>query len=983
MAGAEGEKSPIGSRLRWLGLVMSSLLAIGLLFALLFIDARDKRLDEQRQRDFGELRRIERRLREGTATLVNIAAAPKSDGTAAGPLGPLLISVGPEKERTSRCEQAPEPGVLRLCSRGQDRQIWAELPAREAGNMGEANLTSLLISQSVDSRVREVAIIDADGGVLLPLRGDGALPSNLRAGLDTADPEVRKAGPALRLDAQARPQSLDIAGTSYQYYEVPLDLGKAAVIGDVVRKACQPRQCNVAALVAVPGIVEDFRSLSPIMRAIFTGVLVLFLLSTPIVKLVTIDRNASLHWLDVASIGLSVPLITATLTLLVMVLGQWTAMRGWGDATGRDIARTLSVTIGREIDESRRQMAALPNGPQQQLIPFDAVRLFDRHGNPVQVPKELVRNPAGETLGQGFLTQRVALSSGARPGERPYFQRLLRGQTVAGPSIPAGSARGPKGSAKESAAPSLWTWPHDYVVDHLRSIADGSSKLVVAFRANLGTAGAVRPPKPPPDANVLLGIKQLASTMSRPLPSGFGFAIIDPDTLDVVQHSDPSRAHVDSFAEQFRRNRAFEASHERMKRQCATQDRQTGAAGGGGKAADAFEPSRFTSISGVRYNGVKTDMTLLPICNAGWMAVVWYEISPLQAVPVEAGVLAAAMVLVGGLILGGLAVLFSMPGGKAHYRWLWPTPSLCDSKKLGWMLAAAIVWAGFSIASLALLAGDALIFHSFGCVLILVHLARAILPSGRSSRPVWKNDRWAWLNDSGRDWAVFAAGAASLLAAATLPFRTIGHLKPDGQSKVLPLEVLAANWPYLLLVLGVIGFRLVAGTAWAAGMAARLKLGDLPARLRFKGGPTQRRQVVLIISMQAAALVVFGVVPAAAAYMAAWDAKRLVQRDADVERFEAAQATAVQQFGSILANYANPVARPCYDGSPADPWSPWPSYFRGYETDVEAWSQEHGLARNSLRRWFNEPVRAVSSSPRPIAELGLAPCPEPEGRGRP
>jgi hypothetical protein len=957
-------------------LILSSLLAMGLVFALLFIDARDKRLEEQRQRDFGELRRIERLLREGTGTLGAMARAVEpQDAAEDKPLGPLLISFQPPAKRTAVCESSPNGAVMRICSRGQKRQVWVEVNAAN-GAVGEANLSGLF-EYSLDSRVREVAIVGPGGEVLLQLRGDGPLPSNLRSALATRESESKENAKAVRSDAQARPQTIEISGAQYQYYEVPLDLDAVSVIGDAVSSKCLPRQCSVAALVAVPGLVEDFRSLSPMTRAIFTAILVLFLLSTPIIKLVTIDRNASLHWLDVASIGLSVPLIVATLSLLLMVMGHWTAMRDVADHTSQDLARTLSASIGDEIDTTRKQMAA-PQTLGHQPLPLEAVRLFDTRGDSVALPTGSgAAGPSPARPAEGFVTLRVNVSRRASPANRPYFQRLLRNETLFAP--PASARK----DGPSSEVPGLWTWPAADVVDQVRSVADGSSKLVVAFRAAPQRRGADRPQEAPADAAILVGIKQLASTISRPLPEGFGFAVLDPDSLDVLQHSDRSRAHVDSFAEQFRRNSAFRSARDRMRRQC------TAAAGaGGGSDAEGARPldpeipdaGSFTALRGIRYSGLKTNMTLAPVCSAGWMVVVWYETAALQLVPVEAGVLEAAMVLLAALSLHGLAILIALPAGKKHFRWLWPSPALEYRGPLVKMVALSCAWALFSLVGLVPLRGDELLLHALGCILIFTLLALVVLPDAPGAGAKGAGDqsslRRAWRNRPGAEKLLLVAGIVTLLEAPSL----LSSLAKAIGTMLFPTSSAAeyaagsyldgVSWRYVGLLAVALVVPALAPTNLANRWTERLGAGFRRAARR--SAPTQRRQAALIVTMQAAALVVFGAVPAMAAYSAAWDAKRLFQRDADIERFEAAQAAAVQEMSLVLAKFTPPAFKLCYRGKAGAPWKPWNRYFRGFETDVDP--TRRSVARNALRRWFREPPRSVKAVPQALDSLGLPPC---------
>lgn len=949
------ERAPTVSRLRWLALILSSLLFVGLIFALLFIDTRDERLEQQRERDYGELQRIERLLRDATATVVTIAGTHEGSE----PIGPLRIRRLAAGSQTPRCSPAGQ-AVIRLCSNPQDRLLRAEVTI-PGPVVAEAHLTPVIDAQSLESRFRHLAVVGPRGEVLLALRTEGSLPPNLRVGFvpgrgagSTSD------GPPA--DARSRPQILEIAGTAYNYYEVPLDLSGSAAIGDVAPETCLPRQCSLAALVAVPGLAEDFRSLSPLTRALFIGLLVLFLLCTPIVKLITIDRNASLHWLDVSLIGLSVPLITAALTILLLILGHANFLQRRADATSERLAAYIDREITGEIDATRREMLFLLAGqrPPLQTLPIDGMRLFDVNGDPASLPsgwKRVAPIVAGGDS-TGSFTRRVPLAA-AQPGGRPYFQRLLQRETIAGSRIdnvppPARFA----------------VWDNRLVVDQVLSIADGWSKLVVVFRAMPSAAAGRQLREPPAEAGVVTAMKHMFATRSLPMPDGFGYAVVNPETLMVLQHRDPSRAHVESFAPQFRRSPNFHAFHERLKRHCAS----------GGKAAPR---DLYTVLRGVRYGGAKTNMTLYPACAAGWMIVVWYELPTLEAVAVEAGVLAGAMILIATLIFGVIALLVAMPSGKKHFRWLWPNPSLAEARRIHYILAAAAAWAAFSVLAMALIAGDALLLHALGTGLVLIYLARIILAADSP-----RAGQWEKFKQHALDWSAFGVGMLLLLAVALLG---IHNATRDGGVDAVTL---ARSLIYLLLVL-LSGALCLLGGLPTAGLRkrrrrfrrrSRVAAGRTVLWVRRKVGVStrprrpvgsQRRQIAFIIGAQAVALLVCGVVPAAAAYLAAWDAKRLVERDADVERFEAAQAAAVRHAASVLAGFEDPP-RLCYRGAGEDPWAPWNGYFRSFQTSADPTLHEHGFARNALRRWFREPARMVGAEPEPLRTLPGIPSCRPE-----
>lgn len=944
LAGASNQ-GPRVSRLRWIGLVLSSLLAIALLFALLFIDARDQRMEQQRQRDFGELRRIERLLRDGTDTVRAIGATAKVGDT----LGPLLIKVEKFEGRQPACPNAVGADApVRLCSSPQqvaDRQIWVEvtLTVDDQRRVAQANLAPLINTQSIDSRVSHVAIIDGSGKVLLPLRGDGPLPANLRVALPDLLQDGNRQERHVKAEAQAAPQEVTIAGSSYQYYEVPLDLSNTALIGDVVTEKCQARECSIAALVAVPGIIEDLRSLSPMTRAIFTGLLALFLLANPIVKLVTIDRNASLHWLDVAAIGVSLPLITATLTLMLMVLGGWETVRKDADQTSAAIANHLRAHVTAEIETTRREMVGALDGKfpdQAQVLPLDGMRVFDTDGAAVRLDDVRKGREVAEESGLGFIRRRVALSTGASPKDRPYFQRLLRGET-----IQEGARYGVVGKAPLRASPDA------YVIDQVRSIADGASKLVLAFRQDAPPAAGESGSRPEP--HVILAIKQLAATMSLPLPEGFGYAIVNPDTLDVLQHSDPSRPHVDNFGEQFSRSRQFHAFRERMKRQCGAQAAAAESSGARRRSPDQSEPAR---IAAVRYNGIKSNMSLLPICAANWIAVVWYEIPSVQTLPVEAGMLAGGMVALWALLFAGLAVLAAMPGSKRHFRWLWPSPSLKDRPALWRLLAAQLAWAAFGLGSLLLLRGDARLWHAVGCTVVLVHIARTLRPA-REDTSSSRFDPGARRARGAIDWLLLGLGVAALIIAAWSTPGTNGNVYGGFVGVALLL-------------------RLAAEAVAARRRRARHVQDHSPIDLPGPRSQTQRAQVVLIIAVQTAALVTLGILPAAAAYLTAWDTTRIVRRDADVERYEAAQAGGLQQIRTALSGYTPAASHLC--DHPPRSLADARIYFQGWLTVPPG---QHDFSLQALRRWFGEPVRSDRREPLALDQVMRCPSKSP-GSGR-
>ena len=662
--------------LRTVAIAISTLAGLALLFGLLFIQVRDAGLVHMRQLNYGELERVQHQLRDWVDVLrVRVERNTTSATAIATVVKPYSIEeVVPPTEENTGAERltvdlwcgplvspdAPADGRFALefdgTQRRDDRVMLAHGLAKapttdaataKAGSTDDKTKPKIAAAQACsrtdmtpilaggDGRFSpdDLAIARADGRVLLVLRGDAAWPAETSLPLSASDPAAQ-ARPGTPL---IKPVAIELGGEKFDLYAVPLDLGRSIRVGGENGADCAPRQCMLVALGHRAGVAESLRDLSPIVRTSFAALAMLVLLLVPLLKLRTIDQNGAMHWVEVAALIATVPLAIAAVTLLLTVQGDWVWQRLKQDsaaaAQAQQLAKELDAEVAVSLREATELAKCLRDGDRNHQAKDKKLRCKGRETGQT-LP---LRSLSVRTLKDSTWTRVIKLSDfdvAPKVEDRDYFRRLKSDDDL----VPLGKS---------------WS----YVTAQVPDIYQNKSLLVVGLLPDPGYCKSVDTP-----GCVLLGVKPLASTLQRPMPPGFGFAVIDPKSLEVLQHSDPTQQHSQHFDEQITRTGWLDSLARSMPVRCR--------GNGKAEAAEQLPPAE------VLYRGETVRMTLTPACVPRWIVATWYSRTHEQRAVTLAARFAGAFAV---LVLAVVALVALGAGVLSRDRLIvtiWPMPEV-------------------------------------------------------------------------------------------------------------------------------------------------------------------------------------------------------------------------------------------------------------------------------------------------------------------
>ncbi|AXB78298.1 hypothetical protein [Novosphingobium sp. P6W] len=704
------EKISSAPATRTMALLVSTCLVVVLLFGLLFVQARSDLTLRRQQADFGAVQRIAHQLHDlGDVVTERVSPEGRQDIGESRTERFQIEVAKPTDPAADWCAGAmATASPLRLGAEGtqaRDRKLRIMAVSRGTPLCARASFGTILGDKSRDDGPRDLAIEGPDGTVLMVLRGGGDWPDKpLASALVTSGSASAKDDGGTKLaDAAKRDGAIPIvfAGIERLLYAWPLDLGRPVTITregqpDVV---CLPRQCRIDALGEPPSVNAALGSLSPFTKAVFGFAVVLLLLLVPLIKLASIDPNGSLSWVDVIGVMAAVPLIVATLVTACMVVLAWTDLRRDSDV----MARTLSVAMARDLDrEIDASLTALQSHAGELGAGHDAPYpppspLLDaaKAGKPPPAGKEqaALREPGPLPLlivqlrqaEDGQVLNSAGLSNHPPQADitkRRYFVRLRSGDTL--PCDP-----------KATAAPVIIRKPHcnsgwTYVIDQVPAANNGNSRMVALLADPLSRGG------------FLMAGKPLASTMDVPMPADFGFAVIDPVSLEVLHHSDPTREHSESFDQQLDTTAELKRAAQALGARCDA------------AAMGAPSPAPNLAFSAL-YGGRKVRMTFGAACSPRWLVAVWYDKARLENLALAPAYLAGTMMLAVGILLAIAMTLAAMVDRAALVRRLWPDPDpALDAARKQWLdrtTVPHILLGVFMLAGLFTASGDAMLLH--------------------------------------------------------------------------------------------------------------------------------------------------------------------------------------------------------------------------------------------------------------------------------
>lgn len=524
--------------------------------------------------------------------------------------------------------------------------------------------------------------------MLLVLRGDADWPENVMLVEDEATAGAIRT-PAFK--PQTRPVSATVSGSAFDLYAIPLDLGRTIRVGGD-GQACAQRQCVLLALGQRVAPGQSLRELSPVIRTTFFALSVLLLLLIPMLKLRAIDQNGSLHWVEVAALIASVPLALATLALLFATIGHWFQLRHEWDARAMSEASVLAGEL--EVEVQKTLNKALLVGDCLRAEGGDAC---GKRGPKLVAPllSANLRN-----LHDSAVFDERSYPSNSQPAatvaDRRYFRKLATG---------------------EGLSPLDQNWRS--AVAKVPSIIDGSSRLVVVLRRDPIEQARCREEDPPPDIAetdadrcFILMSKELTSTLERPMPPGFGYAVIDPESMEVIEHSDASRIHSQHFDEQIGKADWLATFRDAMAAKCARR-----------------ESNAPASPISTLYAGDSVRMALATACKPGWIVATWYSKARAQQQVTFPTRLASGVVMLIALVTALLALATGTLDRDRLIATVWPRPDNMDARpatpaqvegaSANRELAAGLPWlTGYLLVGIVGFGGDLALWHAAMIVLL-------------------------------------------------------------------------------------------------------------------------------------------------------------------------------------------------------------------------------------------------------------------------
>ncbi|MFD2134215.1 hypothetical protein ACFSLT_01315 [Novosphingobium resinovorum] len=353
--------------------------------------------------------------------------------------------------------------------------------------------------------------------------------------------------------------------------------------------------------------------------------------------------------------------------------------------------------------------------------------------------------------------------------------------------------------------------------------ANGDARMVVL----LTRAGA---------ANLVMSGKPPAATLAVPVPEGFGYAVIDPASLEVLQHSDPARAHNETFGSQL-------DAVDTLSRIAGSVDERCGLADAAqhGRAAEPTAGAPFDA----RYGGKRVRMSIGVACSAHWLVATWYDRSKLQRAALDPAFVAGVTMLCVGLVLAaGLGVMASTDP-RSLLRKLWPDPEPFHSAEADqWYLrgmSAQLAVVVLMAAGLLLARGDAAFLHAaLGLFLLLILLAR---------------------KDADHSWGTLPVGWGKV---ATVFYAALGIYA----SVVLACR-LGANWRAFAYPVLLVAMWIVAALDWFSLRKIDVRLPAWMERMRAAPAgfvpPSVMRRVNRVLRHQLVTIYLLAVIPALAA----------------------------------------------------------------------------------------------------------------------
>ncbi len=630
--------------------------------------------------------------------------------------------------------------------------------------------------------VTDIAIITRDWDFAISLRGDAAWPANLQSILESGEPIGWNPQPQTILiddDAKGKqreiqpetlslggPVKVNMGGAEVVVHAIPLNIRRALLVGRTGFKSegqvCPPRECYLVGIVRDRGLMSDISSLSPLTRASFVAAIVLLLLLVPIGKLWLIDKRSSMNWPDVAAIIASVPLAIATTFVISIVWAQWLELRQNFDSDAQGLATQLAADSDREISETNSTLIDLvkngssgtidsggepktlrdvqvSKGMENVFAVSDQGALLYLYGDATNVLRPAPENCEPEACWTPLFNYLITNPPSKGVASRRYFRRAAERTFL---EIPGGD-RGVE----------------NYVASVVPSLVEGNSTLISMLQVGSTVAtggdgdgaendwrrrGSFDPglwrPTPGtsnPDVQYVLANRQPFFSRDVPLPEGYSFAVLDTETLEVLQHSDPSRAGSERWGERVDDVPLLRRVLDETMRTCSKPDQVSI------ETREVMSPAASKAFT-MRYTGREVRLSAAPSCRGNWAIVVWYPAEMAERLAITPAALSVGLILLIGFVTAVFAVALGMIDRQRLVAIFWPDVRRIQFAKMNGrvgrigqldVLAVCILLVFVSLIQVTLLRGDSSFWQIFAMICATLGIQLALANTPQNSEP--------------------------------------------------------------------------------------------------------------------------------------------------------------------------------------------------------------------------------------------------------
>lgn len=597
-------------------LVMALVVVVGL--ATFFYFRTTASADYLTQRNIRFLSRLSQRIESEVnnteSILVNYAKDPtnrlKVPEITVIPLA--QIEVDPE---TPACAGPDAPPLwVEGATRVLRRQCTGEYLLEESLFVYRRSLSSWFLPWLESEFFDDTFLADAAGNVLLQSEETGLrmqwMPPLAERGEDEEDAAVEPTPRRPRLVSWE--EIVRIGGRKYRLFLQPIHLQAPAPARSDSGEAARTNDWVLGGLVSTARFRSESLALDPTEVLALTLLVLFAVVAWPFVKLWTLGSRDKIVPRDVLFQGFSLLIGGGLVALCLVALAYYPNLKREVDRQLEQIGDRIANSVQKETDSALRQLEVLSQG-------------FSPTGD--QIKTELLRPGFGITLEEypyldmvfwtdeaGQQQEKWTVKREVTPlihvGHREYVRKVTSGRTwtrdLGGREV-------------------------DFFQEAILSVTTGE-RLTAFSTPWRGVAEAVA---------VL--ITRLISLDRLVLPTGFDFAVIEPDGA-VLYHSSPSRSLGENFFVEAEMNPKLRS----------------------------VVAARNAELLTIRYLGRDTRLHVRPIASTPLVLLVLFDKTVLRSVNLETLFLGAVLLsLYGGMLLM-VYILITYLGRVRHFRWVWP-----------------------------------------------------------------------------------------------------------------------------------------------------------------------------------------------------------------------------------------------------------------------------------------------------------------------